>query len=80
MREANDNLGAGDREVTESPPRRKPKLFDQLREAVRTRHYAPRTEQTYSHWVRRFIFFHNVRHTHVLNKKGPGVRSPVDGL
>jgi len=42
--------------------RRPPKLLDRLREALRSRHYSRRTEQTYCHWVRRFIFFHNVRH------------------
>jgi integron integrase len=40
----------------------KPKLLDQLREALRARHYSRRTEQTYCSWVKRFIFFHNVRH------------------
>ena len=40
----------------------KPKLLDQLREALRSRHYSRRTEQTYCHWVKRFIYFHNVRH------------------
>jgi hypothetical protein len=40
----------------------KPKLLDQLREALRSRHYSHRTEQTYCHWVKRFIYFHNVRH------------------
>ena len=40
----------------------KPKLLDQLRESLRARHYSRRTEQTYCSWVRRFIFFHNVRH------------------
>jgi site-specific recombinase XerD len=40
----------------------KPKLLDQLREALRSRHYSRRTEQTYAHWVKRFIYFHNVRH------------------
>jgi integron integrase len=29
---------------------------------MRTRHYSKRTEQTYVHWIRRFIFFHGVRH------------------
>lgn len=43
-------------------PARKPKLLDRLREALRSRHYSRRTEQTYCHWVKRFIFFHNVRH------------------
>lgn len=42
--------------------RPKPKLFDQLREALRSRHYSRRTEQTYCYWVKRFIFFHHVRH------------------
>ena len=41
---------------------RPPKLLDRLREALRSRHYSRRTEQTYCHWVKRFIFFHNVRH------------------
>ncbi len=45
-----------------SPSADKPKLFDQLREALRSRHYSHRTEQTYCHWVKRYIFFHNVRH------------------
>jgi len=40
----------------------KPKLMDQLREALRSRHYSRRTEQTYCHWVKRFIYFHKVRH------------------
>jgi len=41
---------------------RVPKLLDRLREALRTRHYSRRTEQTYCHWVKRFILFNNVRH------------------
>jgi site-specific recombinase XerD len=36
----------------------KPKLLDQLHEALRSRHYSRRTEQTYCHWVKRFIYFH----------------------
>jgi site-specific recombinase XerD len=43
-------------------PPRKTKLLDQLREAMRSRHYSHRTVETYCHWVKRFIFFHNVRH------------------
>jgi len=30
---------------------RPPKLLDRLREALRSRHYSRRTEQTYCHWV-----------------------------
>ncbi|HON59457.1 MAG TPA: phage integrase N-terminal SAM-like domain-containing protein, partial [Smithella sp.] len=40
----------------------KPKLLDQLSQAMRSRHYSRRTESTYVHWIKRFIFFHHVRH------------------
>src|SRR5262245_22079779 len=40
----------------------KPKLLDQLKAAIRVRHYSPRTEEAYVGWVRRFIFFHHKRH------------------
>ena len=39
----------------DAPVRPKPKLLDQLREALRSRHYSYRTEQSYCHWVKRFI-------------------------
>ena len=45
-----------------SPSADKPKLLDQMREALRSRHYSRRTEQTYCHWVKRYVHFHNVRH------------------
>lgn len=41
---------------------RRPKLLDQMRESMRVRHYARRTEDTYCHWVKRYIYFHAVRH------------------
>jgi site-specific recombinase XerD len=40
----------------------KPKLLDRLREALRSRHYSRRTEETYCHWVKRYCYFHNLRH------------------
>lgn len=42
--------------------RHKPKLLDQLREAIRSRHYSRRTETSYCNWVKRYIYFHDVRH------------------
>lgn len=33
-----------------------------MREAMRTRHYSPRTERTYCHWVKQFVFFHGKQH------------------
>ena len=44
------------------PTRQKLKLLDQMREALRSRHYNRRTEATYCTRVKRFIYFHNVRH------------------
>jgi integron integrase len=43
-----------------APP--KPKLLDQVRHAIRTRHFSPRTEHAYLHWIRRFILYHGKRH------------------
>ena len=40
----------------------KPRLLDRVRQAIRTRHYSPRTEETYVGWIKRFIFYHNKRH------------------
>ncbi len=39
-----------------------PKLLDRVRAAIRLRHYSPRTEEAYVHWVRRYIVFHHKRH------------------
>jgi integron integrase len=40
----------------------KPKLLDEVRQAIRARHYSKRTEKTYVDWIKRFIFFHGKRH------------------
>jgi len=53
----------GGQSGTRTPPIvPKPKLLDQVREAIRTRHYSGKTEKAYVHWIKRFIFFHNKRH------------------
>ena len=41
------------------PPK---KLLDQLRDAIRLKHYSLRTEETYVKWARRYILFHDRRH------------------
>jgi len=46
----------------QSPAAKKPRLLEQLRQALRSRHYSRRTEQTYCQWVKRFVYFHKVRH------------------
>jgi integron integrase len=40
---------------------RAPRLLDQVRECLRSRHYSLRTEETYLHWIKRFIRFHGKR-------------------
>lgn len=40
----------------------KPKLLDQVRNAIRVRHYSLRTEQAYIYWIREFILFHDKQH------------------
>lgn len=37
-------------------------LLDQVRAAIRVRHYSPRTEKAYVHWIRRYILFNGKRH------------------
>lgn len=39
-----------------------PRLLDQVRDVIRTRHYSIRTEESYLQWVRRFILFNGKRH------------------
>lgn len=39
-----------------------PQLLDQVRQAIRTRHYSYRTEEAYVEWIRRFLLFHDKRH------------------
>ncbi len=41
---------------------RPPRLLDQMREALRARHYSVRIERAYLLWVRRFVHFHHLRH------------------
>jgi integron integrase len=39
-----------------------PKLLDRVRATVRRLHYSPRTEEAYVNWIKRFIFYHGIRH------------------
>ena len=39
-----------------------PKLLEQVRQRLRVKHYALRTEQSYLTWIRNYIIFHNKRH------------------
>jgi len=48
--------------MNDLPPQKPKKLLDQLRDALRLKHYSYSTEKTYVHWVTRYILFHNKRH------------------
>lgn len=39
-----------------------PKLLDEVRAAIRLRHFSIRTEEAYTNFIRRFIIFHGKRH------------------
>jgi integron integrase len=39
-----------------------PKLLDQMRDKLRLKHYAYKTEKSYLNWAKRYILFHNKRH------------------
>jgi hypothetical protein len=43
------NFKAG---VEPLPTPSKPKLLDQVRDAIRARHYSDRTEKAYVHWIK----------------------------
>ena len=45
-----------------TPPPTERRLLDRVRDAIRRLHYSRRTEETYIHWIKRFIFFSNRRH------------------
>lgn len=46
----------------------KPKLLDQVREAIQAKHYSIRTEEAYVHWCKRYILFHHKRHPRAMRE------------
>lgn len=49
-----------------------PTAPDQVRQAVRMRHYSHKTEEAYVGWIKRFILFHNKRHPAEMGEKEIG--------
>ena len=47
--------------LSDSAPRQ-PKLLEQMRAVIRTKHYSLATEKNYLQWAKRFILFHGKRH------------------
>jgi integron integrase len=47
----------------------KSQLLNQLRDAIRRRHYSIRTEEAYISWIKKFVHFHNSTHPKNLKEK-----------
>ncbi|WP_337961502.1 site-specific integrase [Nostoc sp. UHCC 0926] len=39
------------------------KLLEQVQDTIRLKHYYYKTEKSYINWIRRYIFFHDKRHS-----------------
>jgi site-specific recombinase XerD len=48
-------------------PSSQPKLLDQVRAVIRSKHYSRRTEQSYVDWITRYVRFHGTRHPRGLD-------------
>jgi integron integrase len=48
-------------------PAHRPRLLDQVRHTLRTKHYSIHTEEAYLHWIKRFILFHHKKHPQEMN-------------
>jgi integron integrase len=48
--------------ISEKDGGRKPKLLEQLSAALQVRHCSRRTEEAYRYWVKKYVFFHSLRH------------------
>ena len=49
-------------ETTRAGAKGKPRLLGRVREAIRVRHYSPRTEEAYVWWIRAFVKHCGLRH------------------
>ena len=57
-------------QITENlPVEKKPKLLDQVRNTLRTKHYSMKTEEAYIYCIKKYIFFHNKRHPKEMGEK-----------
>ncbi|CAG0947360.1 hypothetical protein ANRL1_04013 [Anaerolineae bacterium] len=53
-----------------------PKLLDQVSDAIKALHYSSRTGETYTYWIKQFIFFHNKRHPNESGEFGSRLARP----
>ena len=45
------------------------KLLDQVRDVLRKKHYSYKTEKSYIHWIKRYIYFNDMVHPKELGEK-----------
>ncbi|MFA6313246.1 MAG: phage integrase N-terminal SAM-like domain-containing protein [Sterolibacterium sp.] len=53
----------------EPPLAQQRRLLPSLRDALRLRRYSLKTEKAYSHWVKRYVRFHRMRHPKDMGAK-----------
>jgi len=46
-----------------------PKLLEQVKQSLRTKHYSYRTEKSYISWIKQFVLFHGKRHPKDMGEK-----------
>jgi len=63
-RDEGSYYGKSSREKSNSP-----KLLYRVKIALRSRHYSRRTEKTYVSWIKRFIYFNDIRHLVDMGEK-----------
>ena len=56
------------RNLTVKSTQPRPRLLEQLRQAIRTKQYSYNTEQAYCYWVRFFVHYHELTHPRELNE------------
>ena len=62
------------------------KLLDAVRDAIRLKRYSPRTIESYTNWILRFILYHNKRrprettmtYVHTAEISGKTIKSLLD--
>jgi hypothetical protein len=51
--------------------------LDQVKQVMRVKHYALRTEECYTQWIKRFILFHGKRHPRDMGATWRGWSCPT---
>jgi len=62
------NLKYNKTSPTEIKKENKPKLLDEVRIEMRTKHYSRKTEESYVSWIKQFIIFNNKTHPENMGK------------